>query len=279
MALSGSVGRGGANVPADVTAVQERLNLRIAELGLQPLPITGAIDAATIIAIGRYQSLVLGTRADGRVAPAGRTDAALSDTSPIGVLRDRLRAQAAGIRLSGAEWFAANEARFPNSNRVADLAPGFATQTGQFLAALRQAGAVVRVSSTLRNRNRAWIMHYAWRIASGEVEPAAVPPNPEVDILWDHGDARASRRAAQAMVELFGIRFKPSITSNHIAGTAIDMTITWDQPIQVLDAAGRAQRIDQPRSGNDNTDLHDVGATYGLHKLATNPPHWSADGR
>lgn len=279
MPITGSVGRGGANVPADVAQVQALLNLRVGEMGLQPLPTNGAIDNATMAAIGRYQSLVLGGRSDGRVDPNGRTWTALADTQPTTLLRDRLRAQAALPRLSGAAWFNANEARFPNSSRVADLAPAFATQASSFISALQRAGATVRVSATLRNRNRAWIMHYAWQVAHGAVQPGAVPANPEVDIIWDHGDPTVSRRAAQAMVNLFHIAFKPSLTSNHIAGTAIDMTIGWDSPIDILDAAGTTHRIDQPRSGNTNTDLHAVGATYGLHKLASDPPHWSANGR
>jgi len=277
--ITGSVGRGGANVPADVAQVQELLNLRVGEMGLQPLLTTGVIDNATMAAIGRYQSLVLGGSSDGRVDPNGRTWTALSDTQPMTLLRDRLRAQAALPKLSGAAWFNANEARFPNSDRVADLAPAFATQTGSFIAALQRAGATVRVSATLRNRNRAWIMHYAWQVAHGAVQPGAVPANPEVDILWDHGDPTVSRRAAQAMVNLFHIAFKPSLTSNHIQGTAIDMTISWDGPINILDASGQPHAIDLPRSGNTNTDLHAVGATYGLLKLASDPPHWSANGR
>lgn len=283
MTISGSVGRGGVNVPADVAEVQRLINLRIGEMGLPPLQANGVMNDATMTAISRYQSQVLGMRADGRVDAGGRTLRALADESPMTLLRDRLRAQAAQTRgqgqLSGATWFRDNEARFPNSSRVADLAPAFATQTNQFLDALRQAGATVRVSSTLRNRNRAWVMHYAWRIAKGELAPSDVPANPEVSINWDHGDLKASRRAAQEMVNLFGIRYKPSLTSNHIEGTAIDMTISWDQPIHVRDASGRSHRIDQPRSGNTNTDLHAVGATYGLRKLASDPPHWSANGR
>jgi hypothetical protein len=280
MTISASVGRGGVNSPADVMQIQQLLNLRIGEMGLPPLATNGIADQATIAAISRYQSSVLGMRADGRVDPAGRTIGRLGDTAPMSVLRDRLRAQAAGSQqLSGADWFHANEARFPNSSRVTDLAPGFATQVNAFMDALRRAGATISVSSTQRNRNRAWVMHYAWDIALGAIEPSAVPANPEVDIQWDHGDRRTSQRAAQAMVDLFAIRHRPSLNSNHIQGTAIDMTIRWDQPIDVLDAAGRSHRIDYPRSGNTNTDLHAVGATYGVKKLASDPPHWSANGR
>ena len=279
MAITGTVGRNAANVPADVAEVQRLLNLRVGEMGLRPVRSDGVIDDATTAAIGRYQTLVLGTRGDGRVDPLGRAFQSLSDTAPTTLLRDRLRAQAALPRLSGAAWFSANEARFPNSSRISDLAPAFATQVQSFLGALRAASATVRVSSTRRNRNRAWLMHYAWRIAQSEIEPGDVPANPEVDIVWDHGDARTSRRAAAAMVERFAIRFKPSLTSNHIDGTAIDMTISWDHAIDIIDASGRTHRIDQPRSGNTNPDLHAVGASYGVHKLATDPPHWSANGR
>lgn len=279
MAITGTVGRNAANVPADVAAVQRLLNLRVGELGVQPVRGDGVIDDATTAAIGRYQVLVLGTRADGRVDPLGRAFQSLSDTAPTTLMRDRIRAQATLPRLSGAAWFAANEAKFPNSDRVSDLAPAFATQVQSFIDALRAASASVRVSSTLRNRNRAWLMHHAWRIALSEIEPGDVPANPEVDIIWDHGDLRTSRRAAAAMVQSFGIRFKPSLTSNHIEGTAIDMTISWDHPIDVADASGRMHRVDQPRSGNTNTALHAIGASYGVRKLATDPPHWSENGR
>jgi hypothetical protein len=34
-----------------------------------------------------------------------------------------------------------------------------------------------------------------------------------------------------------------------------------------------------PRTGNDNKELHAVGATYGVHKLVSDPPHWSHDGK
>lgn len=279
MTITASVGRGGANLPSDVAAIQALLNARAMDLGLAALRTDGFMDEPTMAAIGRYQTLVLGNPANGRVVPGDGVAERLADTTVSTLMRERLDAAAARRNLSGAAWFRANEARFPNSNRVSDLSPAFAVQVEAFISMLRRASATVRVSSTLRNRNRAWIMHHAWRIARGEIQPDAVPPNPEVDIHWDHGEPRASRRAAQEMVDLFGIRFRPSLTSNHIEGTAVDMTITWDHAIDVVDAAGQTHRIDQPRSGNSNTVLHAVGASYGVRKLASDPPHWSANGR
>jgi len=33
-----------------------------------------------------------------------------------------------------------------------------------------------------------------------------------------------------------------------------------------------------PRTGAGNTALHGVGAGYGVHKIVSDPPHWSDDG-
>lgn len=279
IALAASVGRSAVNLLEDVAAIQQSLNARASDLGLAALRTDGVMDDATMAAIGRYRSLVMQRASGDRIEPNDSMLAQLGDRSVPALMRERLQARAVQRNLSGADWFRAHAARFPNSDRVSDLSPAFAVQVDAFIGMLRRASATVRVSSTLRNRNRAWIMHYAWRIAGGDIRPDAVPPNAAVAIHWDHGDIRTSRRAAQAMVDLFGIRFRPSLTSNHIDGTAIDMTIQWDQPINVVDALGRTHRIDHPRSGNTNSDLHAVGASYGVRKLLSDPPHWSANGR
>jgi D-alanyl-D-alanine dipeptidase len=66
--------------------------------------------------------------------------------------------------------------------------------------------------------------------------------------------------------------FRPALSSNHTQGRAIDMTITNYVGRTVSDATG--QRI-VLRSAQD---LHGVGASYGVRKLASDPPHWSDDG-
>jgi hypothetical protein len=279
ISLKASVGRGAVNLRADVAAVQQALCARAADLGLAALRTDGIMDEATMTAIGRYQSFVMRAGSGGRIEPRDSVRRKLAATSTTVLMQERLEARATRLNLSGAAWFRANEARFPNSDRISDLSPAFAVQVDAFVAMLRRASATVRINSTRRSANRAWIMHYAWRIAGGEIRPDAVPVNPQVDIHWDHGDLRASRREAQAMVDLFRIRYRPSLVSNHIDGTAVDMTIDWDQAIDVVDASGRTRRIDHPRMGSTNSDLHAVGASYGVRKLVSDPPHWSADGR
>lgn len=187
----------------------------------------------------------------------------------------------ASDKLSGLDWFKKNQAKYPNSNKVEDLESGFKSKVRDFLAALKEAGAKVTVSSTLRNPSRAAIMHWAFKVANGKVKPTAVPKIKDVDINWDHGDEKKSVDAAKEMVgpSGFGIAFQPSLTSRHIEGKAIDMTISWKKSLTIKTKKGEEVTIEKsPRSGQ-NKELHKVGATYGVIKLASDPPHWSSDGK
>jgi hypothetical protein len=188
----------------------------------------------------------------------------------------------AGDKLSGLDWFKKNQAKYPNSNKVEDLDSGFKSKVKDFLGALKDAGAKVTVSSTLRNPARAAIMHWAFKVANGKVKPSAVPKIKDVDIKWDHGDETKSVDAAKEMVgpSGFNIAFQPSLTSRHIEGKAIDMTITWKKSLTIKNKKGEEVAIEKgPRSGDKNKELHKVGATFGVIKLASDPPHWSTDGK
>jgi hypothetical protein len=41
---------------------------------------------------------------------------------------------------------------------------------------------------------------------------------------------------------------------------------------------GEATPLDCTGTGTTSANLHAVGASYGVHKLASDPPHWSTDG-
>jgi hypothetical protein len=181
--------------------------------------------------------------------------------------------------LSGEAWWRANQARYPNSQSVEDLEPEFAKKVNVFLAALKEAGAKVVISSTRRDAGRAYLMHHAWAISQGSVKPSEVPERAGIAIRWDHGDDKKSKQAASDMVRLFGMKHQASLKSRHIDGKAIDMTITWTKTLKIKDKNGQEVTIDSiPRSG-DNKELQRVGASYGVVKLATDPPHWSVDGK
>jgi hypothetical protein len=181
-------------------------------------------------------------------------------------------------KLSGSAWWHANQATYPNSSSVSDLAPEFRPKVEAFITALHKAGASVEVSSTLRNKKRAYLMHYSWTIANGSIAPESVPAAPGVDIIWDHGDDAKSKAAAQQMVTLFSIQYQPSLASLHISGLAIDMDIAWKGKLTIKHKSGQVVAIGAPEDGATNTNLHRVGASYGVLKLLSDPPHWSSTG-
>jgi hypothetical protein len=184
------------------------------------------------------------------------------------------------MALSGKDWVN----HYHTSARLDDLAEPFRTSARRFVAALQAAGASVIIADTLRPPERAYLMHFAFKVAHG-LDPAAVPAMAGVAIEWLHPDAHgkpdpaASQTAAQEMVEGFGIQYEPSLTSRHTEGHAIDMNITWQNNLTIRTGNGVPTVIASlPRTGAGNADLHRIGASYGVLKLATDPPHWSLDG-
>jgi len=182
--------------------------------------------------------------------------------------------------LSGPQWVS----RFPTSTSTSTLVAGFRAAADSFIQALRTAGATVTISATFRPLTRAYLMHWSWRIASGLILPDAVPSMAGVDIDWTHRsptgeiDPHASRRAALAMVNGYKLVKEPSLTSRHTEGRAIDMTISWSGTLNVKQKDQTTKSISSSPKSGLNSELHQVGAGYGVRKLANDPPHWSDDG-
>ena len=179
-------------------------------------------------------------------------------------------------RPSGAVWVS----EFPDHASTGDLSATFRTGVEKFIGAMQAAGANVSISSTLRPKERAHLMHYSWRIAKAGDDAATVPAMNGVDIEWVHATAAASRAAALAMVNGYGVVSEPSLTTRHTQGRAIDMTIGWAGNLTIKNKDGSSVTITTaPRTG-ENAKLVAVGATYGVVKatFAGDPPHWSDDG-
>lgn len=178
-------------------------------------------------------------------------------------------------QLSGAPWVS----KFPTSRSIDDLKAPFKDAVTKFVAALKAAGASVSIAATHRPAERAYLMRHSWDISKGLVKPKDVPAREGVAIEWDHGNDTASIDAAKAMVSGYEIAYRPSLTSRHIDRLAIDMSISWTGTLSIVNAAGTTIEITStPRTGKENTDLHTVGGGYGVHKLVSDPPHWSSDG-
>jgi len=183
--------------------------------------------------------------------------------------------------LSGAVWVS----RFPTSKETSSLVPDFRDNCDDFIGALHDAGATVEINATLRPPERAYLMHWSFVINTGEVEPDDVPPHAGVDIEWVHRKANgspdfaASRAAAAAMVHGYDIVHRPALTSMHIFGKAIDMSISWNDTLLIKPKKSSTKKSIKsvPRSGL-NPELWAVGSTYGVIKLPSDPPHWSSTG-
>lgn len=188
---------------------------------------------------------------------------------------------------SGASWVS----EFPTSASLDHLCAPFSVQATSFFRALSAAGASVILSATLRPPQRAFLMHWAWKIVNSNIDPRSVPERDGIDIQWAHADnnnaysSSQSVAAAQSMVNGYGLKnlkVAPSLTSRHIEGNAIDMSISWVGNLSIVSADGSiVDVVTEPRTGM-NARLQAVGASYGVIKFmggAKDVPHWSTDGR
>lgn len=187
--------------------------------------------------------------------------------------------------LSGKYWVTWANTNALNSSGIEDLEASFRQNTKDFIKALEDAGATVTVSATKRSDKRAYLFHWCWKISQGRCKASEAGKKAGVDIKWDHGDPTKSKTGALEMAQGFGLALPPrsvvapSLTSNHIAGTAIDMTITWTGIIKVKKKDGTEASLTYNSDVNSNKILHAVGESYGVKKLTSDAPHWSHNGR
>ena len=176
---------------------------------------------------------------------------------------------------SGPQWCA----RFPPGKSLDDLLPDFADKVRAFLSQLSRSGASVSIADTYRPPQRAYLMHWCCMVGGSGQDPHAVPPIAGVAIDWTCGGSIVqARAAARQMMDDYQIKFPAALESRHTQRRAIDMTIGWSGTLNIRDFNGGAHAITSgPRDGS-NPDLIRVGASYGVIKLVTDPPHWSDDG-
>ena len=177
---------------------------------------------------------------------------------------------------SGPQWCA----RFPGSRSPDDLTPEWRGKVWAFISAMQHAGANVDISATYRPPERAYLMHWCWMIANLSQAPGAVPHMQGVAIDWTHGgDISAARTAALAMVRAYDLEMLPALDSRHVHGRAIDMTISWSNMLSIRDFDGNLHHIRSSPHDGTNRELAQVGGSFGVVKLVSDPPHWSDDGR
>jgi len=179
------------------------------------------------------------------------------------------------FRLSGPHWYT----YFPTSRAISDLASPFRERVQAFQKALIDAGAQTIVSATYRPPQRAYLMHYAAKVDRGQIDPDEVPTMGGVDIDWVHYTRAGSLQAAAQMVDAYGIGGNPvALRSLHTERLAIDWNITWDGTLKIKNGNGSIVSVGSPRNGASNDDLFEVGSSFGVYKLESDPPHWSYNG-
>lgn len=208
--------------------------------------------------------------------PKNHSSTPASDTTPIAVHVEIER------ELSGPEWCA----KYPGSHDVSTLRPSFQLPVGDFIAAIEAGGGVVSPQSTLRPKERAYLMEAAWLIMHGEILPEKVKPMDGVPIDWVHPTKDKSIAAATAMCARYSImrlETKPAGPSSlHCFGEAIDMNISWKDKLEIKNQDGSTVTITSLPRDVMNSDLAKVGASYGVIKFyagAIDRPHWSTTGR
>jgi hypothetical protein len=185
-----------------------------------------------------------------------------------------------GRELSGRAWVR----QFLGSSDVKDLEPEFRCKVKAFMAALRSPKVKLCVLSTYRPPERAYLMHWAWKIARRRRDPRRIPSMAGVNIRWWHGDAARSIAAAQEMVDSFDIgdcEVPPSLTSRHIECMAIDLDVRWSGTLRIRRKDGVEVRIASLPRDSTNGLLIDVGASYGVIHFPdalADANHWSTDG-
>ncbi len=158
--------------------------------------------------------------------------------------------------------------KFPTSSSIDDTIEPFRSGLKAFVAALKSAGATVTISATYRPPERAYLMHWACKVAHGTVKASDVPAMNGVDIDWVAGGVAG----AKAMVAGYNIAYPAALVSRHTQRRAVDMTIAFRGAITVADKDGKRRTV------HTKDELFPIGATYGVVKLDSDPPHWSDDG-
>ena len=98
-------------------------------------------------------------------------------------------------------------------------------------------------------------------------------------VAWANIHARNSNRIEALEGSFRRSIYPPALTSNHLAGRAIDMDIRWNGTLRLPRSDGGMVSVAWTPAVNANLPLHGVGASYGVRKLRSDAPHWSFNGR
>lgn len=234
--------------------------------------VESAVPAGAVVQRKEGTAPAQGQTAD--TATAGATPAAGGNAATAAATDTRV--------LSGSSWCA----QYPTGTTIAEITDATFRDNVQafhdaMVAAATPANSLnISISASFRPAERAHLMHYAFRVHNGTTTPAAANTASAaagININWDHGNLATSKAKAGEMVTTYDIAYAPALHSRHTEGKAIDWTITWSGSLMIA-KKGETTKLDCTGSGSTSGNLHKVGASYDVHKLVSDPPHWSTDG-
>jgi len=182
---------------------------------------------------------------------------------------------------SGASWVD----RYPPSKRLQDLDSNFGSDVREFIAVLEKGGATVEILATQIPPERAYLIHWAWRITQEGFDPRHVPYMDSVDVRWWHGDLGTSREAAWSMVHGYRIEEldePPPLVSPYTEGQVVAMRIRWRDALRLYPDSPQEQIITSNPQDGTNLDVMTLAEIHGLEHLLTVPDsdevHWAMPG-
>lgn len=178
-----------------------------------------------------------------------------------------------------------------------DANPDFALRVCLLVGQLRAQGAEVYVTSTVRPRERGYLMWGAFVLSSAETEAQADATlemlaernaswGLDVPIRWRHPDGwEATVAAARAMADSYDVVYateRGARTSNHYGGSGADLVaIALPRSVTLVDRDGRTQTFDlseaeQTRDLSLTPELIAwVESHLDMRKLRGDYPHWN----
>jgi hypothetical protein len=175
--------------------------------------------------------------------------------------------------------------------------PEYATRVTSLTEQLRAAGAEVYLTSTVRKRERGYLMWGAFVLSRAKDEAAVTgllaklaKTNADwklnVDIVWEHPDGwEATQQAARAMADSYDVVYATengARWSKHYSGVAADfvaIALPRELTLEAPDGVTRTFDLSDPDQTRDLSLSPEIitwtEAHFGMGKLRSDYPHWN----
>jgi hypothetical protein len=176
----------------------------------------------------------------------------------------------------------------------------FTERIDSLVSQLRSQGATVRITSTIRDKKRGYLMWGAFSLCHSKTDQAVRKQSKvlnrlnkrwkhNIPIIWSHPDgSKATRRSACRMARAYGVVYSTkngAKNSKHYVGEAVDLVAVKLPKTLILKAPDGKSTVFNLKTNDWKTrDLNRNNAIitwvekhFGLKKLREDYPHWEDD--